>query len=91
MAAQQSNYAAETKGITYKRDYFPVNAKRIKINTDTVRVCEIGHRIDNKRCNGLAYRKVHSRFGDKWTCNNCAVFICRQNEDNIDYLAKQKI
>ena len=55
--------------------------KRIKIKTTTLRVCEVGSKLRNKNCKGIAYRRVHTRFGNKWTCDNCAKMIVRDNEN----------
>ena len=54
--------------------------KRVKIKTTTLRVCEVGSKLKNKNCDGISYRKVHTRFGDKWTCDNCSRKIVRDNE-----------
>jgi len=58
--------------------------KRVKIKTTTLRICEAGSKLKNKNCKGIAYRKVHTRYGDKWTCDNCAQMIVQDNENLIN-------
>ena len=55
--------------------------KCVKIKTNTLRVCEVGSKLRNKDCKGIAYRRVHTRFGNKWTCDNCAKRITQDNEN----------
>ena len=66
-----------------KRDLIGPKPKFKKINTDRMRVCEVGKTINNKTCTGQAYRKVVSKHGNKWTCDNCAQAICQESLENI--------
>ena len=59
--------------------------KRGKIKTSTLRVCEIGSKLRNEDCWGHAYRRVHTRFGNKWTCDNCSKKIAIENELNWEF------
>lgn len=55
----------------------PTSAIRVKI-VPKIRFCE----IRKSNCQGNAYRKVKSRYGDRWTCDNCARDICKESENN---------
>jgi hypothetical protein len=49
--------------------------------------CEI--RFDS--CVGIAYRKVSSRLGDRWTCDGCAKELCLESEEYfLNHLTLQK-
>ena len=50
-------------------------AKRNKIIPFLCR-CEL--RFEN--CKFVAYRTVHSRFGNKWTCDACAKELCIESD-----------
>ena len=41
-----------------------------------LRICEV--RLIT--CSDLAYRKVYSRFGNKWTCDSCAKELCIESD-----------
>ncbi len=56
--------------------------KRKKINPNTLRVCEVGAKLKNKSCKVSAYRRVYTRYGNKWTCDHCALTISKQNEES---------
>jgi len=58
--------------------------KHVKIKTTTLRMCEVGSKLKNKNCKDIAYRKIHTRFGNKWTCDNCAKKITQDNENLIN-------
>ena len=62
--------------------------RRVKIKTTTLRVCEVGSRLRNEDCRGHAYRRVHTRFGNKWTCDDCSMKIALENELNWEFYAR---
>jgi len=55
---------------------------RRQINPDVSEICEAGKLIGNEQCSGSAYRKIRSKYGEKWTCDQCALMIARTNEMN---------
>jgi len=68
--------------LTMAREKFPVKEKWQTIDTSKMRVCEVRNKINNPNCLRLAYRKVKSKYGDIYTCDNCAMKIARENEMN---------
>ena len=62
--------------------------KRVKINTTALWICEIGIKIGNRNCKGRAYRRVFTRFGNKWTCDNCSRKIALDNESRWQFYLK---
>ena len=55
------------------------HGKWIKIDPRIKHRCSI--RLDN--CSGKAYRLVHSRYGRRWTCDNCARQMCEESNEFI--------
>lgn len=73
--ALQEQMKSRLKGTHYLERLPGRTAFRARI-IPMLRICEV--RLIT--CNDLAYRKVHSRFGNKWTCDSCAKELCIESD-----------
>ena len=73
--AHQERMKSRLKGAHYLERIPGGTAYRAKI-IPMLRICEV--RLIT--CKDLAYRKVHSRFGNKWTCDSCAKELCIESD-----------
>lgn len=83
--AVRVNYKLQHGVAAMVRKKLRSNDKWQKIDTSLLRVCEVGKRLKNPDCQENAYRKVKSRLGEKYTCDSCALLICRLNELNWNW------
>ncbi len=65
-------------------DLFPGKSpRRVKIDTEKLRVCEVGPKSGKTDCD-TAYRQIRA-FGEmKWACDSCISKLCNRSSDNID-------
>ena len=51
-----------------------------KIVAHKLTVCEIQAFINNPECHGSAYRKVFTKYGERYSCDSCVRYMAQENE-----------